>query len=167
MSRLWLVGMMGTGKSSAGRTAAERLGVGFADSDAMIERTQGRSIQAIWEEDGEAAFRELETRMIGDLARFHGVVSTGGGVVLAPSSRAMLAGKVVWLEASPETLASRGLGHGSERPLLEGADDVMGRLATLLEQREPLYAEVATHRIDTDHISIDEVANGIVGIWRE
>lgn len=160
---LWLVGMMGTGKTTAGSMAASRLGVGFADSDTVVEEMAGCRIDVLWEQDGEEAFRALEKEAVARLAGFEGIVATGGGAVLDSASRALMSGTVAWLKASPEVIAVR-LG-GSDRPLLEGHDDAVGRVASILRSRSGLYEEVATCRIETDGESLETVAQRIAAAW--
>lgn len=165
--RIWLVGMMGTGKTAAGRVAANRLGVGFADTDELVEAEAGRSIQDLWESDGESAFRDLEREVVGDLAAFDGVIATGGGVVLDAGNREVIReGTVVWLRAAPPALVER-LGRAEDRPLLsETVSSTDGTLSRLLEERGDLYRSLADHEIDTENLEVDEVARRIESLWR-
>ena len=160
--RAVLVGLPGTGKTTTGRRLAERLGVGFADSDDLVEQRAGRSVRAIFERDGEAAFREAEADVISAaLTAFDGVLALGGGAILAESTRAALAvsgAPVVLLRAELSTLAAR-VGRAQDRPLLAG--DPVGRLAALAAERAPLYENVATAVIDTDGRSAKRVAADI------
>lgn len=164
--RLWLIGMMGSGKSSAGRRASEELAVPFCDTDALVEERLGRSVAQIWHEHGEEGFRQAEKTAVRDAATREGIISTGGGVVLDPDNRVLMGPKVVWLRASPTVLAER-LGDTGDRPGLVGADQSEESfLADMLELRSPIYAELATHRIDTEGLSTDSVAGMIEAIWR-
>ena len=150
-----LVGAPGSGKSTVGALLAERLGVPFADVDAEIEQRTGRSIAEIFADDGEPAFRALEEQVTAELLGTTGVLSLGGGAVLSSSTRAALRGhRVVWLQVSAATAVQR-VGLNEARPLLLG--NVRGRLIKLLAERTPLYAEVATERVDTDTQTPDEV----------
>lgn len=172
---VWLVGMMGAGKSAVGRRLAERLGRRFVDTDAEIEREAGASVAAIFERDGEAGFRARERRAItraitrssGRTARDAAVVALGGGAIAQPGAarRLAAAGVVVWLRARPETLARRvGEGPGADtRPLLRGLGtaDRLRRLAELAATREPHYA-TARIVVDTDERSEGEVVEAIV-----
>jgi shikimate kinase len=150
-----LVGAPGSGKSTVGALLAERLGVPFVDVDAVIEQRTGRSIAAIFADDGEPAFRALEEQVTAELLDTPGVLSLGGGAVLSPTTRAAMRGRrVVWLQVSAATAVSR-VGLNEARPLLLG--NVRGRLIKLLAERTPLYAEVATERVETDSRQPEEV----------
>lgn len=161
------MGMMGTGKTAAGRVAASRLGVEFADTDELIVAGARRTIEELWESEGEVAFRDLERKVVGDLAGFDGIVATGGGVVLDPTNREVIGqGTVVWLRASPSALVER-LGRGRERPLLSKASSgLAGAVSRLLQERGDLYRSLADHEIDTENLDVDEVANRIESLWR-
>lgn len=161
---MWLVGMMGSGKSSAGRLAAARLRVGFADSDEAAEGAAGRPIVDIWKTLGEEGFRHLESAAIARLINFPGIVATGGGAVLDQGNRrVMTSGTVTWLRADPEVLATRVAQLG--RPLLgEGEPEEI--LADLLQERERLYREVSDHVIDTGEVSVEEVSSRIEELWK-
>jgi shikimate kinase len=157
--RAVLVGLPGTGKTTAGRCLAQRLGVGFADSDDLVEQQAGCSVRAIFERDGEAAFRAAEADVVAAaLADFGGVLALGGGAVLAARTRAALARTgvpVVLLRARLSTLTAR-VGPAQDRPLLSA--DPAGRLAALAGQRQPLYESIATAVVETDGRSVDDVA---------
>jgi shikimate kinase len=156
-----LVGAPGSGKSTVGPLLADRLGVPFVDVDAVIEQRAGRSIAAIFADDGEPAFRALEEATTAELLAGSGVLSLGGGAVLSTATRAALRGhRVVWLQVSASTAVSR-VGLNEARPLLLG--NVRGRLIKLLAERTPLYAEVATEQVETDVLSPDAVVELLVG----
>jgi shikimate kinase len=158
---------MGSGKSSSGRLAASNLGVSFSDTDEVVARRMGCSVAQLWGDLGEAAFRDMEKVALGGLADSDGVVATGGGVVLDEENRRTLvnSGKVVWLEASPAVLAVR-LEGAEGRPLLLLPDsDRESVLARQLTERADLYAEVASHRIATDKLTVAQVADRIEEIW--
>ncbi len=156
-----LVGAPGSGKSTTGALLAERLGVPFTDVDTEIEQRAGRSIGAIFADDGEPAFRALEEQVTAELLGRPGVLSLGGGAVLSAATRAALRGhRVVWLQVSAATAVSR-VGLNEARPLLLG--NVRGQLIKLLAARTPLYAEVATERVETDTRSPDEVVDLLLG----
>ena len=143
-----LVGAPGSGKSTVGELLAERLGVPFADVDAVIEERTGRSITEIFADEGEAAFRTVEEQTTLELLEREGVLALGGGAVLSPTTRAALRGhRVVWLQVAAATAVQR-VGLNEARPLLLG--NVRGRLMKLLAERTPLYADVATERVETD-----------------
>jgi shikimate kinase len=157
MSRLVLVGLRGAGKTAAGRRAAEQLGAAFLDTDQLIE-DRGRTIPEIFAEDGEAGFRDIERQVIAALdPPTAAVIASGGGAPLHPDNRAALRalGLVVYLHASPETLAARC--EGSDRPRLAG-DSALEETRLLLTRREAIYREIAHHAIDTEHLTVDEVA---------
>jgi shikimate kinase len=147
---IFLVGLMGAGKTTVGRALAQRTGLQFVDSDHEIERREGCSIAEIFARDGEAGFRDIEAAVIDELTRRHGIVlATGGGAVLREASRRALHGRgsVVYLRASPDELAHR-TRHDRNRPLLQTADP-RARLRELFRQRDPLYREAAHFVIDT------------------
>lgn len=156
-----LVGAPGAGKTTVGRRVATRLGVAFADSDREIEQRAGMSVADIFVDQGEDAFRDLEAKVVSDLlTTCPGVLSLGGGAVLRADSREALAHqRVVWLRVGVPAAASR-VGMNTARPLLLG--NVRGTLMTLLAERDPLYAEVATVTVDTDGRSIGAVVDAVV-----
>ena len=160
-----LVGLPASGKSSVGAILARRLGVPHLDSDVWIEETTGQSIGDIFAEAGEETFRRLEEQAVEQLlAQGPAVVSLGGGAVLSAVNRRRLADHdVIWLDVSLAT-ATRRAGLNRLRPLLLG--DVRAQLAALNAERQPLYHEVATHRLATDRLSLTEVAEAIV-TWLE
>ncbi|MFM7653720.1 MAG: shikimate kinase [Vulcanococcus sp.] len=143
---VYLVGMMGCGKSSAGQHLAGQLGYRFLDADSSIEAVAGRSIPEIFASDGEAGFRDLEAAVLNQIAGWHSlVVATGGGVVLRPENWGqMRQGVVVWLDAPEELLLQRLAADPTPRPLM-AADDPGARLRDLLAQRRPLYAQADLH----------------------
>jgi shikimate kinase len=151
---------MGAGKSTVGRLVADALGVGFLDSDQEIERATGKSVADIFVDDGERHFRELERRAVAESLGTHaGVLALGGGAVLDPDTRALLAGhRVVFLRVGL-TDAARRVGLGVSRPLLLG--NVRGRIKQLLDERTPVYESVATHVVDTDGLTAAEVADQV------
>lgn len=157
--RVVLVGLPGAGKSAVGAELASRCGVAFADSDDLVVAAAGRSVAAVFTDDGEPGFRLLEARVIADaLAHFDGVLALGGGAVTTASVRESLAAAgtpVVLLTAPLQELLGRMAGT-DHRPLLAG--EPAGRLAALSEGRAPLYRAVATLTIDTAGRSIAAVA---------
>lgn len=143
---------MGAGKTTVGRQLARRLARRFVDSDHEIETRTGVRIPVIFEIEGEAGFRQRESRVIADLAAESGlVVATGGGAVLDPENRAHLrqSGLVVYLCVPPTVLFER-TRHDQNRPLLKVADP-LARLQALYDQRDPLYREVADLVIEGTH----------------
>ena len=159
---LYLVGMMGSGKTSTGRPLAERLGYGFVDADAVIEQAAGCSIPEIFERDGEAGFRALESQVLNAITQRHSlVVATGGGVVTQQENWGLLhSGVVIWLDVVPEQLMQRLRADSTVRPLLQ-TDDPDAALNALLNRRRPLYAE-ADLTVVIDQETPDAVADGIL-----
>src|SRR5215471_4874316 len=161
-----LIGLMGAGKSSVARVLGERLGASVADLDGMIEAVEGCSVAELFERAGEAWFRRRESELLAEAIRSGvRVVACGGGVVLDPERRRLLRERcrVVWLEATPESAATRleTAVATSARPLLAGRP-ARERLAELLEARAPLYAEAAHARVATDGRSPEQVADAVI-----
>jgi len=151
-----LVGAPGSGKTTVGQALAAALGVGFRDTDHDIAQIAGKPIPEIFVDEGEEHFRALERDAVAAaLTSYDGVVALGGGAVLAEETRAALAGQtVIYLSVElPDAIKRVGLGAG--RPLL--ALNPRATLRHLLEQRRPLYTEVATHTVITDGRSAAEV----------
>lgn len=149
--RIFLIGPMGAGKTTIGRRLAQVLDREFLDSDHEIEQRAGASIPLIFELESEAGFRTREKTVIAELTQHPGIVlATGGGAVLDPDNRRCLAGRgfVVYLYASVDEQLQR-TRHDTQRPLLQTADP-RARLASLLEQRDPLYREIADLVVSSD-----------------
>ena len=159
---LYLVGMMGSGKTSTGRPLAERLGYGFVDADAVIEQAAGCSIPDIFDRDGEAGFRSLESQVLSAISQRHSlVVATGGGVVTQPENWGLLhSGIVIWLDVVPDQLLQRLNADSTVRPLLQTADPEAA-LNALLNERRPLYAEADLTVVINDETP-EAVADGIL-----
>lgn len=155
--RIVLVGPMGVGKSTVGRLLAERLGVGYRDTDDDIVAAENRTIADIFVDDGEAAFRAVEKRAVRSaLTEHEGVLALGGGAVLDEDTRTLLAARrVVYLSMDVEE-AVRRTGLGAARPLL--AVNPRKQWRELMEARRHLYEEVATAVVPTDGRSPEEVA---------
>jgi shikimate kinase len=166
--RAVLIGLPASGKTSTGRALGRRLGVEFADSDALVERATGRTVAQLFAERGEAGFRAAEAdAVIAALADFPGVLSLGGGAVTTPKVRAALQScgvPVVLLQARRSTLLAR-IGDGATRPLLKA--DPAGRLAVLSAERAAIYEEVATLTMRTDDRSPTQVAAAIAATLQE
>ena len=158
---IWLVGMMGSGKSTVGEELARRRRVAFYDTDALIVERLGRSIAEVWELHGEEGFRDVESAQVDRLAGQDAVVATGGGVVLRPSNIETMrgSGPVVWLRASVAELAGR-IGEGQGRPLLSGGS-LDTRLSAVLDTRRELYEKAAAVVIDTDGKTVGEVSEEV------
>jgi shikimate kinase len=160
---IFLVGLMGAGKSTVGRLLARRLTKRFVDSDQEIEKRNGVTIPVIFEIEGEEGFRRREQEVLMDLAQEQGLVlSTGGGIVLRPENREVLRnqGFVVYLNARPELLAER-TKHDRSRPLLN-VEDPLARLRQLHAIRDPLYREVAHAVVETGRGAPQQVVQAIL-----
>lgn len=146
--RVVLVGAPGSGKTTVGRLLADAWACEFRDTDADIEQLAGSSISEIFIAKGEQAFRDLETQALAQaLVECTGVLSLGGGVVLREENRRLLDGEpVVWLKVSLADAVHR-VGLATSRPVLVG--NVRGRMMQLLDERAPMYAEVARWTVDT------------------
>ncbi|WP_313949271.1 shikimate kinase [Leptolyngbya sp. FACHB-261] len=144
---LFLVGMMGAGKSTVGRELAQRMSYRFLDTDALVEQISGRSVQQIFAESGEASFRQLEQQVLSELATYTRlVVATGGGIVQDASNWSYLHhGIVVWLDVAIEELLSRLRHDPTPRPLLLESPDPAAVLQRLLDQRQDRYRQADLH----------------------
>jgi shikimate kinase len=158
-----LVGFMGAGKSSVGRTLARMTGLPRFDTDEMIAKRFGLSVTEIFKKHGEEEFREAETETLrGLIGKQAAIVVTGGGIVLRPENRRLLRelGNVVHLAAEEETLFAR-ISRRSTRPLLR-TENPRATVTELLRTRLPLYRELADVEVDTTLLSHDEVAQRIL-----
>lgn len=160
-----LVGFMGSGKSSVAKEVSRVLGFQLADLDQLIKTKAGKSIPVIFSEGGEELFRKYEAEVLKEVAETQTdplVIATGGGIVLKESNRELLKslGFVTWLKASAEETFKR-VGENSDRPLLNG-DDPFTTINTLIAERSPLYQEVAHFEVDTNDLSVFEIACGII-----
>ncbi len=160
---IYLIGFMGVGKSTVSRELAQAAGYGEIDTDAWIERDQGKCIAGIFEEQGEEYFRALETDLLKELRAEHRkVVSCGGGMALREENVALMrqGGAVAWLTAKPETILER-VGGDTSRPLLRGNMDV-GRIRGMMEQRRPFYRAAADFTVSTDGKPSGKIAEEIL-----
>jgi shikimate kinase len=156
-----LIGTMGAGKSTVGEIVADRLGVGFLDTDRMVEERAGKPVQDIFVDDGEPAFRELERETVAQaLADHDGVLALGGGAVLDPGTQALLAPhQVVFLRVGLADAVKR-VGLGAGRPLLLG--NVRARIKQILDERTHVYQGLARITVDTDGRTPEDVAAEII-----
>ncbi|MCB1746229.1 MAG: shikimate kinase AroK [Gammaproteobacteria bacterium] len=161
-ARIFLIGPMGTGKTTIGNQLARSLGYSFVDADQEIEARTGASIALIFDVEGEAGFRERERRIIDELTQREAIVlATGGGAVLAADNREHLAarGFVVYLRTGIEALLRR-MRFDTTRPLLR-TEDPEGTLKRIIEEREPLYTSIADLIVDTGKLSVRQVVRRI------
>jgi 3-dehydroquinate synthase len=164
MHNLIITGFMGTGKSIVGREVARRLNRRFVDMDAEIEARAGRPIPRIFAEDGEPAFRDMETTLCLELSRRDGqVIATGGGTLVTPQNRARMLEQdtVVCLHANPEEVLQR-VGDDDERPLLD-VDDRAAEIQRLLADRREAYAALPWH-VNTTGLSIEKVVARVIAL---
>lgn len=162
-TKLLLVGMMGSGKTSVGAALSAKLGWPYLDNDALLERTAGASAKALLDSRGEEALRQAESQVLTLLLGMPGpmIGSVAGGVVLDEEARARLSSspaRVVWLRASPQALVRRV--SGTERPRL--GDDPVAALRRLAAERNGYYAEVADQVVDVDVIPVGAIAKQII-----
>lgn len=159
--RAVLIGPMGAGKSTVAALLAGAWGVPARDTDSDVEASEGREISEIFVDSGEAHFRALEAAAVAEALVSHdGVLSLGGGAVLDPATRGLLAGHTVIFLRVGLSEAVKRVGLGVGRPLLLG--NVRARIKALLDERTPIYEAAATLVVDTDGRSPDEVANEIL-----
>jgi shikimate kinase len=164
---IFLVGLMGAGKTTIGRMLAKHLHKTFYDSDHEIERRTGVKIPLIFEVEGESGFRKRETAVIDELVHKENIVlATGGGAVLAERNRANLKahGLVIYLRANVQELWQR-TRNDKNRPLLQGQDG-HAKLQQLFVERDPLYTEIATHTIETEGESVSSIISRIEHLIR-
>lgn len=160
-NHLILIGYMGCGKTTLGKKLAFRERLPLLDTDQWIEEKQGKEIAAIFDGEGEAAFRQMETDCLKEIKKLSGrrVISVGGGLPLKEENRRLLKelGTVVYLRARPETIYER-LKNDTTRPLLRG-DDPQGKIRAMLGTRGPIYEEAADVIVDVD----DKPYEAIIG----
>jgi shikimate kinase len=164
---IFLVGMMGAGKTTLGRALAQRLELEFVDTDKVLVERTGVSVATIFEIEGEDGFRRRESGVLAELAaRDDCVIATGGGVVLSQANRRLMreAGTVVYLRARLESLWER-TRHDATRPLL-ATPNPRGRLAQIFEEREPLYREAAHVVVETGSQSASTLVNRVMAALR-
>jgi shikimate kinase len=159
-----LIGFMGTGKSTVARVLSQKLGKEYVEVDTLIENRAGKSISQIFREDGESTFRKLEIEAIKEISkRRNQVISCGGGVVLNNLNIDNLKQDsiVIWLTASPETIAKRTGLNGEERPLLNKVKSIED-LQVMIKSRELLYQKVGDMKVDTSNLGIYNIVDYII-----
>jgi len=163
--KIFLIGFMGSGKTTIGRRLVERIGFDFVDTDCFIEMQQGLTVSEIFTRRGEAVFREMERNILSEIQKLEfAVISTGGGMPCYKDNiDVMLAsGKVVYLKTSPQTLTRRLLRSHTERPLIKGKTEkeLQQYIVEKLSEREPFY-----HRahivVQTENFSMDDLLRSI------
>jgi shikimate kinase len=162
---LWLIGMMGSGKSTVGPRVAEALGADFVDLDQVVAMACGSDITRIFEEEGEEAFRAREREALEQVAGCPAVIACGGGIVEDPANIEIMQrhGRAAWLDAPVAVLAER-VGDGAGRPLLAG--DARDRIRSLQRRRRKKYEAAAGHRFDAGKRDPEEIAREVVDWWR-
>jgi shikimate kinase len=160
-----LAGFMGTGKTTVGQLAAERLGWQFADTDALIEKRYGRTITQIFEQDGEAVFRQLEAAICPEMAALcHQVIAVGGGALLNPSIRTCIEARslLIGLTCDLDEIMRR-VGNDPSRPLFAPDREALARL---LASRAGHYASLP-HHIDTTYRTPEQTAEEVIRLWQQ
>ena len=155
---------MGVGKTVVGKILAEKTGLTYVDLDEEIVNRKGKSIPLIFSEEGEAAFRSIENEVAQDIANNVGqIIACGGGTVLKSENRETLqaSSSMVLLTADPEIILQRVEAEGETRPLLM-VDDKVGKIRSLLAERNPKYVEAADLIVDTSNLTPEEVAEQIL-----
>jgi shikimate kinase len=160
---IYLIGLMGAGKTTIGRSLARALAVPFYDSDKAIEENTGVDIPTIFEFEGEEGFRDREQKMLQQLTKINGIVlATGGGAILREENRQLLKenGFIVYLQCSVDRILER-TRRDNQRPLLN-TENPRERIETLFAQREPLYLACADYKIDTGVLQSKVVVSHIL-----
>lgn len=161
---LYLIGMMGAGKTTVGQLLAQHLGYGFLDTDNVIAQAAGKSITQLFAEEGEAAFRQLETDVLAQVCAYTKLtIATGGGIVLQRENWSYLHhGLIVWLDVPVELLYSR-LAEDTTRPLLQDADP-KGKLRSLLAERTHLYSQADLKITVTEQETPEQIAQRVLAV---
>lgn len=165
LENIVLIGFMGSGKSTVGRELHHLLGYPWLDMDLEIEARAGKSVAGIFQDQGEEAFRAMETRLLRELggeSDGRRIISTGGGAVVRPENRPLLRalGFVVWLDAPPAVIFER-TARNRDRPLLQ-TENPAEVIARMLGERAPWYRETAHLKVDTAGLDSGELAAGIL-----
>ena len=158
---IFLIGMMGSGKSQTGPVLAKMINYAFVDTDDVIEKASKQSISSIFEKDGEKVFRDVEKKVLKEISQHHSlVIATGGGLVTLPENWGILhQGIVIWLDLDLKRSIKRLESDQKKRPLLIG-DDLAENFSQIYESRKPIYLE-SDLRIEVEDQSPDEVATMI------
>lgn len=168
--RIYFIGCMGAGKTTVGRLFASETGYGWLDTDRTIEEREGKSIQELFREKGEAYFREVESQVLEDVSNKEEMVfSCGGGMILDPDNAEYMKthGTVIYLKATAEALAER-LKDAKDRPILQqGSGTIKERIRGILEQREQLYEKAADIILCTDGKKPQEIVAELSCLYSE
>jgi len=162
INNIYLVGLMGSGKTTVGKLASKKLSKLFIDSDHVIEENTGVRVPLIFEYEGEEGFRKRETKALEELVTKKNIIlATGGGIILKKSNQKLLVdnGLVIYLKADYELLASR-LRNDRSRPLLQGVD-IRTKLENLFEARDPIYKSIADYVVDTKNKHASDIVSEI------
>jgi len=170
MRNIILIGYMGSGKTTIGENLAQCLDYTFVDTDAYIEKKQCRSISEIFSTDGEAAFRDMETALLKQMAEEKSsrlVISTGGGMPVREENRLLLSalGNVVYLKAAPHTIYNR-IKEDTTRPLLQ-CENPMAKICEMLDKRGPAYEAAATVIVEVDELEPSAVVDSVIRLCRK
>jgi shikimate kinase len=163
--RIILIGFMGVGKTSVGKELAKRLEVDFIDTDCEIEKIVNKDIPEIFKNYGEKYFRKLETKVLKDLIQHNDIIiSTGGGIITSEENREILKNeeKIIFLDASTETIIEHLSKEVHKRPLLKDSENLYKRIDELMSMRYNKYKEVCDISIDVNGKNIDEVISQIL-----
>ena len=163
-NNIFLIGLMGTGKTTVGRQLSRKLNMAFYDSDRVVEEHTGADIPLIFEKEGESGFRKREAAAIDELTQKNNIIlATGGGAVLDAENRNHLInrGTVFYLKSNLKTLIER-TSKDKNRPLLHAEESAEVILKRLLDERGPLYEETADYVIETANNSIHDVIQAII-----
>jgi len=162
---IYLIGLMGSGKTTLGKILSKKLDKSFYDSDQVIEETLGVDVPMIFEYEGEAGFREREKDILKELVSKKNIVlATGGGIILSESNRDLLSenGIVIYLKSHQKDLILR-MKNDKTRPLLKNGN-IEEIIKKLCKEREPLYEEIADFEIMTKNKRIHEIVNEIIRV---
>jgi shikimate kinase len=159
---LYLIGMMGVGKTTVGHLLAKELAYGFVDTDDVIAQVTRKSINELFAQEGEAKFRQLESDVLSQVCAFTKLtIATGGGIVLRRENWGYLHhGLIVWLDTPVEIIYSR-LIEDTTRPLLQDVDP-LGKLRSLLEQRTPLYSQADLRITEREGDTPEDITKRII-----
>lgn len=163
MSHIFLIGFMGSGKTTIGRNLSNKMEKPLVDTDAIIVKRDGRQISKIFKESGEGYFRIFETMVLKDLSKYEpSVISCGGGMATRKVNVEIMKtlGKIIYLSASPQTILER-VKLSNRRPILEGNKNIEF-ISDLMKKRTPFYEGAADIKIDCDERSIEEITTEIL-----